>query len=91
MLLHDDVMTDGQAKPRALADGFGREERIEHLFLHLGRNARAVVAYPDFNAVAKILGHGGQDRLVVAPICFRFALRSGIEAIGDQVEQHHIL
>ena len=56
MLLDDDVVTDGQTKPRSLADGLGREERIEHLVLDLGRNAGAVIADPDFDAVAEVLG-----------------------------------
>ena len=81
MLLDDDVVTDGKAKPRALADGLGREERIEHLFLHLGRNAGAVVANPDFDAVAEVLGRGSKSRLIIAPIRVRFALRRRIEAI----------
>ena len=81
MLLDDDVVADGQAKPRALADGLGREERIEHLVLYLGRNAGAVVADPDFDAVAQVLGRGSKSGLVIAAICFRFALRRRIEAI----------
>ena len=56
MLLDDDVVAQRQAKPRSLADGLGREERIEHLVLDLGRNAGAVVADPDFHAVAQVLG-----------------------------------
>jgi hypothetical protein len=59
MLLDDDIVTDGQTKPRALAGGLRRKERIKHLFLHLRRNARAVVADPDFDAVAEVLGRAG--------------------------------
>ena len=44
MLLDDDVVTNGEAKARAFSGRFGRKERIEHLFLHVGRNARAIVA-----------------------------------------------
>ena len=87
MLLDDDVVTDRQAKSGTLAGGFGREERVEHLLLYLGRNARAVVAYPDFDSVAEILGRSGKRRLVVASICLRFALRRSVKAVGDQVEQ----
>ena len=43
MLLDDDVVTDRQAKTGAFPGRFGGEERIEHLFLHLGRNAGAVI------------------------------------------------
>src|SRR6478735_8434687 len=58
MLLHDDVVTDREPKPCALSGGFRREEWIEHLLPDVGRNAGAVVADPDFNAVAKVLGRG---------------------------------
>ena len=55
MLLHDDVVGDGQAKASTLASGFCREEGVEHLFPDFGRNARAVVANPNLNFVAKVL------------------------------------
>ena len=55
MLLHDDVVSDGQAKASALSSGLCREEGIEHLFLYLGRNADAVIANSDLNFVAKVL------------------------------------
>ena len=54
MLLHDDVVSDGQAKASALSSGLGREEGIEHLFLYLRRNADAVIANPDLNLFAEI-------------------------------------
>ena len=69
MLLDDDVVADGQAKPGAFSGRLGREERIEHLLLHLGRNAGAVVADPDLHAVAEVFGRGSKGRLVVAAIC----------------------
>ena len=87
MLLDDDVVTDRQAKPRPLAGGLGREERIEHLFLYLGRNAGAVVADPDFDAIAEVFGRGSKGGLVVAPIACCFALGRRVEAIGDQIKQ----
>ena len=61
---------------------------LNNLVLHLGRNARAVVADPDFHAVAEVLGGGSKGWLVVAPIRFRFALGRRIEAVRDQVEQN---
>ena len=73
MLLDDNVVTDRKAEAGSLASGLGRKEGIEHLVLHLGRNAGAVVADPDFDAVAKVSGRGSKRWLVVAPI--RFALR----------------
>ena len=81
MLLDDDVVTNGQAKPRPFSGGLGRKERIEQLLLHLGRNAGAVVADPDFDAVAEVLGRGSKRGLVVASIRFRFALRRRVEAV----------
>ena len=55
MLLHDDVVGDGQAEASSLSGRLCREEGIEHLFPDLGRNAGAVVANPDFKFVAKVL------------------------------------
>ncbi len=43
---------------------FGREERIEHLLLHVGRNACAVVAYPDLDPVAEVRRRSLQHRLI---------------------------
>jgi NHL repeat len=86
VLLDDDVVTDGQAKPSSFTGGLRRKERAEQLLLHLGRNAGAVVAYPDFDAVAKILSRGRERGLTVASI--RFSLfRCRVKAVGDQVEQ----
>ena len=61
---------------------------IEDLFLHFRRNAGAIVADPDFDAVAEVLGRGSKGWLVIAAIRFRFALGRCIEAIGDQIEQN---
>ena len=70
MLLHDDVVSDRQAKAGALSGGLGREERIEHLFLHLGRNAGAVVANPDLHAVAEVLCRGARvGSIAIAIAC----------------------
>ena len=50
MLLNDDAVTNGQAEACPFSGRLHREERIEQLFLRLGRNAGAVVAYLDFDA-----------------------------------------
>ena len=63
MLLDDDVVTDGKAKARAFTGWLGCEERIEHLLLRFGRDAGAVVAYPDLDAVAEASGCGSNGRL----------------------------
>ena len=86
MLLDDDVVTDGQAKASPFSSRLGRKERIEHLLLHLRRDAGAVVADPDFHTITKIFGGRSQGRFVVASICFRFSLGCRIEAVRDQIE-----
>ena len=68
MLLDDDVVTDGKPKPSTFSGRFRREEWIEHLLLHVRRNAAAVVAYPDFNVVAEVLGRGSKNGLMVVPL-----------------------
>src|SRR3974390_2288850 len=54
MLLHDDVVTDGKAKPRAFSGRFSSEERREQLLLHLWQNTRAVIPDTDLHAVSEI-------------------------------------
>ena len=54
MLLHDDIMADGEAKAGAFSRWLGGEERIEDLFLYVGRNACAVIPNPDFNAISEV-------------------------------------
>src|SRR6202022_802003 len=44
MLFHDDVVAHRKAKSGAFTGRLGGKERIEHLFLHLGRDADAVIA-----------------------------------------------
>ena len=87
MLLHDDVVSDGQAKVSALSSGFCREERIEHLFLHLGRNADAVVANRDLYAVAEVLRRSDKSRLIAIATILLFAFGRRLEAVGDQVQE----
>ena len=44
-----------QAEPGTFSGRLGGEERIEHLFLYLGCYAGAIVANPDFDAIARFL------------------------------------
>src|SRR6185437_6192705 len=53
VLFDDDVVAHGQAETRPLACGLGGEERIEHLVLHVCRDAHAIVADANFHAVGK--------------------------------------
>ena len=46
--------------------GFVVKNGFKHLLLHLKRNASAVVADPDFDAVAKVFGRGSKSWLVIA-------------------------
>jgi hypothetical protein len=87
MLLDDDVVADREAKTGPFSSRLRCEERVEHLLLHFGRNTGAVVADPDLNTVAEVLGRGSKRRLVVASIRFCFALGRRIEAVGDQVQE----
>ena len=57
VLLHNDVVSDGQTKAGALSSRFCCEERIEHLVPDLGRNAGAVVTNADLNFVTEVLCH----------------------------------
>ena len=87
MLLHDDVVSDGQAKASTLAGRLCREEGIEHLFPYFGRNAGAVVANPDLNSVAKVLCRSRKGWLIAIAIVLLFALGRRIEAVRDQVQE----
>ena len=75
MLLDDDVVTDREPKSRAFSSRFRREERIEHLLFDVGRDSGSVVANPDFDAVAEILGRCNQGRSWPSPFisALRFA------------------
>ena len=64
------------------------KERIEHLFPHLGRNPTAVVANPDFDAVAEIFRRRRERGLVAIGSILRLALCRSIEAIGNEIEEY---
>ena len=64
-----------------------REEGIEDLFLHFGRNPSAVVANSDLYAVAEVLRRGHKNRFIAIAIVLLFALGCRIEAVGDQVQE----
>ena len=81
MLLHDDVVTDGEPKAGAFSGRLGRKERVEHLFLHVSRHTGAVVADSDFNTITEVFGRGRERRLVVATIGLRPAPGRSIKAV----------
>ena len=73
MLLHDDVVSDGQAKASALSSRFCCEKWIEHLFPNLGRNTCAVIANSDLNFVTEVLCRRPKGRLMSIGIALLFA------------------
>jgi hypothetical protein len=83
MLLDDDIVTNGQAKPSPFTGRLCRKEWVEQLLPHLRGYTGAVVAYPDFDPVAKVLSRGSNRRLLVATICLRFAFGRRVKAVGD--------
>src|SRR5262245_51413439 len=81
VLLDDNVVAHGEAKAGALSGGFGREERVKHLFLHVRRNTGAVVAKPDLHAITNVFGRSGKGRRVVTTTCCHSSLGRCIEAV----------
>src|SRR5713101_5201227 len=87
MLLDDNVVTEGEAKAGPFTGRFGREEWIEHLVLHFGRNAAAVVANPDLDAVTEVPGRGSKGGLITIAVGLAFTLRRRVEAVGNQIQK----
>src|SRR3974377_399235 len=88
MLLHNDVVTDGEPKPGSFSGGLCCEERVEYLFFYFWFDTRAVIPNPDFHAVAKAPCRGHQGRFIAIAISLGPTLCCGIKAVRDQVEQH---
>src|SRR5262245_17820589 len=88
MLLHNDVVTDGEAKAGPFSCGFRREEGIEHLLFHLRGNASAVVADSNFHTVAKASCRGHQSWFIAIPISLGPTLCCRVKAVRDQVQKH---
>jgi hypothetical protein len=53
MLLHNDVVTDGEPKPGTFSGRFRCEERVEHLFFYVRWNTGAAIPNRDFNTISK--------------------------------------
>src|SRR5262249_5213182 len=88
MLLHDDVVTDGEAKPGSFPGGLRCEEWVEHLFLYFGWNTRAVIPDPDFHSIPKASCRGHQGWFIVIAISLGPTLCCRIKTIRDQVQKH---
>src|ERR1700726_1439507 len=63
VLFYDDVVAHRKSEPGSFARGLGREERVEHLLPYVGGDSGAVIANPDFHAVAEIPGRRAEDRV----------------------------
>src|SRR5215468_7120037 len=87
MLLHNDVVTDGEAEPGSFSCRLCCEERVEHLFFYFRWNTRAVIPNPDFHTIAKASCGGHQSWFIAIAISFGSLCRR-IEAVRDQVQKH---
>src|SRR4051794_10139757 len=88
VLVDNDVEAERKPETCAFARRFGRKEWVEHLLSHLGRNARAVVANSDFDAIPEVSGCGGKRRFITIEAIFSLAFHCRIETVGDQVKEH---
>src|SRR5205085_11676593 len=87
MLLDNDVMSHGKAKPCSFPCRLSGEKGNENLFLYLRWDAGAVVANADFNCGAEIPRGRAEDRFKAFFARFSLSPGCGIEAVGNQVEQ----
>src|SRR3954451_1729336 len=88
VLFHDDVVAHRQTKPGPFTRRLSCEEWIEHLFLDLGRDARAVIANTDFHAVAEISRGCAEHWLEWYLAVIRLALGERVEPVRDQVQEY---
>ena len=87
MLLDDDVVTDGQAKPVPSPAGLVVKNGL-NIFSFTSGGMPVPLSRILISRCRQVLGRGSKRRLVIAAVCFRLALRRRIKAIGNQVEQH---
>src|SRR6516162_10976054 len=87
-----DLVAYRQAKPRALTRRLGREERLEQLLPVFRRNADAVVAHSDLDAIADFARRDLQHR-AERGLSLTAAQASGIKTISNEVEEYpgHVL
>src|SRR5215471_1961288 len=92
MLLHNDVVTDGEAEPGSFSSRLRCEERVEHLFFYFRWNTRAVIPNPDFHTLAKASCRGHQGWFIAIAIAIAislgFTLCCRIKAVRDQVQKY---
>src|SRR4029450_8762269 len=88
MLLHNDVVTDGEPKPGSFSGRLGCEERVEHLFFPPRGNPGAIVPNLDFNTVPKAPCRSHKGWLITIAISPGSSLCCRIKAVRDQVQKH---
>src|SRR5262245_37235951 len=86
MLLHNDVVTDGEAEPGSFSGRLRCEEWVEDLFFYFRWDARAVIPNPDFHTVAKASCRSHQGWFIAISLGSTLCCR--IKAIRDQVQKH---
>src|SRR5262245_22895337 len=88
MLLHNDVVTDGEPKPGSFSGRLRCEERVEDLFLYFRWDTGAVISNPYFHTIAKALCRGYQGWFIAIAISLGSTLCRRIKAVRDQVQKH---
>src|SRR5262249_52531782 len=88
MLLHNDVVTDGEPKPGSFSGRVRWEERVEHLFFYFRWNTGAVVADPNFHTIAEASCRGHQGWFIAIAIGLGSTLCCRVKAVRDQVQKH---
>ena len=88
MLLHDDVVTNREAKASAFSGRLSCEEGVEHLLFYLWRNTGAVVANPNFHTIAEVFSRHCKGGLIAIAMGLCFAVGCRIEAVRDEVEKN---
>src|SRR5262245_50373169 len=88
MLLHNDVVADGEPEPRSFSGRLRCEERVEHLFFYFRWDTRAVVANPDLHTISKASCRCHKGWFVAIAISPGFSLCCRIKAVRNQVQKH---
>src|SRR5215475_2611064 len=88
MLLHDDIVTDGEPEPGSFSGRLRCEERVEHLFFHFGRNPPTVIPNPDFHTISKASCRGHKRWFIAIAFSLGFTLGRRVKSVGDQIEQN---
>src|SRR5262245_14625076 len=88
MLLHNDVVTDGEPKPGSFPGRLRCEERVEDLFFYFRWDTRAVIPNPDFHTIAETLCRGHKGWFIAIANSLGSTLCCRIKAVRDQVQKH---